>query len=106
MLRTGSCIPGAMTVCHLVTHGSYSPFFVDIARHLPAARSRLVVGSLGPAGELQSSLAEEGVPSFALGAHRRSEYPRAVLRLAGHLRKRRVEVLHSHLVDASLVGLM
>lgn len=106
MLRTGSSTPGAMTVCHLITHGGYSPFFVDIARHLPGARSRMVVGSLGPAGELQSSLAEEGVPTFALGAQRRSEYPRAVLRLAGYLRKRRVEVLHSHLVDASLVGLI
>jgi glycosyltransferase involved in cell wall biosynthesis len=50
-------------------------------------------------------MASLGVSTFALGAAHRSEYPRAVIGLARLLRHRRAQVLQTHLVDGSLVGL-
>jgi glycosyltransferase involved in cell wall biosynthesis len=46
-----------------------------------------------------------GVSTFALGARSRAAYPVAVARLAGLLHRRRVDVVQTHLVDGSLVGL-
>ncbi len=50
-------------------------------------------------------MAALGVSTFALGAAHRSEYPRAVMNLARMLRRRGVQVVQTHLVDGSLVGL-
>jgi glycosyltransferase involved in cell wall biosynthesis len=46
-----------------------------------------------------------GVATFALGARSRRAYPVALARLVGVLRRSRAEVVQTHLLDGSLVGL-
>lgn len=58
----------------------------------------------GP-GYLQESLAEVGVPGYWLGCEARRRYPLAVLRLARLLRRQRIDVIHTHLFDPTLVGM-
>jgi glycosyltransferase involved in cell wall biosynthesis len=45
------------------------------------------------------------IATFSLGADRRSKYPLAALRLARWLRRHEIDVVHTHLFFASLVGL-
>ena len=81
-------------------------YFRLIARHTNHSRFAMQVGSLEAAGGLQEDLRGMGVPTFALGAKSRWSYPLATLRLAARLRNQKIDVLHTHLIDASLVGLI
>ena len=81
-------------------------YFRLIARHTDHSRFVMQVGSLESGGGLQEDLGEMGIPTFALGAGSRWSYPLATLRLAARLRRQKIDVLHTHLIDASLVGLV
>ena len=81
-------------------------YFRLIARHTNHRRFKMQVGSLDPPGGLQEGLEELRIPTFGLGAESRWSYPLAIVRLAARLRRERIDVLHTHLIDASLVGLL
>ncbi len=93
------------SVVHVISDAGPHPYFRTLIEG-GLARPQLAVGCLGPAGELQEEMASLGVATFALGARDRSAYPAALARLTRLLRRRRAQVLQTHLVDASLVGLM
>jgi glycosyltransferase involved in cell wall biosynthesis len=95
-----------LNVLHFTSYSGYNTLFVDLAKFINREKIELRLGSLSPPGELQEDMRAAGIDAFALGCTRRSEYPKAVIRLAGLLRKHRIDVVHTHLVDASLVGLM
>ncbi len=95
-----------LRVAHLIGSSSYSPFFVDIARNLDPSMTVLSVGTLAPPGSLHESLAPLGVETFSLEVRSRRDYPAAILRCARLLRRMRIDVLHTHLVEPSLVGLV
>jgi glycosyltransferase involved in cell wall biosynthesis len=92
-------------VSHLISNSHRTEYFRLMARHTDHARFAIEVGSLESPGDLQDGLAELGVPTYELAADRRSRYALATARLAARLRRERVEVLHTHLFEASLVGL-
>lgn len=94
------------SVVHIITDAGPHPYFRTLIEAGGPARSRMTVGCVGPAGALQAEMAALGLSTFALGADGRSAYPRAVVSLARMLRRRRVQVVQTHLVDGSLVGLM
>jgi glycosyltransferase involved in cell wall biosynthesis len=93
-------------ILHLISDSQATEYFRLIARYTDHERFYMRVASLHSAGELQTGLAEIGVPTFAIAADSRNQYPLAVLRLASWLRRERVDVLHAHLFEASIVGLL
>jgi len=93
------------SVVHVITDAGPHPYFRTLIEG-GLARPLLAVGCLGPAGALQEEMASLGVATFALGARDRSAYPAALARLTRLLRRRRAQVLQTHLVDGCLVGLM
>ena len=95
-----------MNVLQFITSSSRSCFLVDIGKHIGSNPVHLTVGSLAPAGALQESMAAMGIEAFSLNCSRRKEYPRAILQLVRILRKLRIDVIHTHLYEASLVGLV
>jgi glycosyltransferase involved in cell wall biosynthesis len=97
---------GRINVMHFISSSMGAGYFPLIARHTDHSRFNMQVGSLESAGGLQERLREVGVPTFALDADSRWSYPLATLRLARRLRRDRIDVLHTHLFDASLVGLL
>jgi glycosyltransferase involved in cell wall biosynthesis len=60
---------------------------------------------LVPAGPLQQDLGARGVPTFALDCCRRKQYLGAIFRLSSWLKRSQIDVLQTHLLEASLVGL-
>lgn len=106
LAATGPGSDERVRVLHFISDSHFSEYFPLVARHIDHARFRMQVGSLAPAGGLHKGLEEIGISAFALSAERRTQYPVAVLRLARWLRRNRIDVLHAHLFEASVVGLL
>ncbi len=94
-----------LKVLHFINDSGRGPYFCAIADFTDRSWFDTVVGSLGPGGPLQEDMKEREIRTLALGFKRRTQYPSAVLRLAVWLRRERVDVIQTHLLDASLVGL-
>jgi glycosyltransferase involved in cell wall biosynthesis len=94
-----------MRVLHLVDSSSFNPILADISKHTDKSRVKLFAATLAASGVLHEGLAEEGVQTFALGCEGCAQYPRAIARMASILRRHRIDVMHAHLVQSSLVGL-
>lgn len=93
-------------VMHLISESHTTEYFRLIARYTDHTQFEMQVGSLSRAGGLQMGLEEISIPTFALDADRRTQYPKAVTKLAWTLWHNRIDVLHAHLFEASIVGLL
>jgi glycosyltransferase involved in cell wall biosynthesis len=93
------------SIVHVISDSGPHPYFRTLIEGDRRDRSRLLVGCVGPPGPLQDDMRALGVETFALGARSRAGYPAATLRFARLLRARQAQVVQTHLVDGSLVGL-
>jgi glycosyltransferase involved in cell wall biosynthesis len=95
-----------LTICHVSATTVDLSYFRNLVTALAARGLRVVCGTIG-SGEAPSWLPDvPTVDYFALGASSRSSYPIAAGRLAWRLRRDRVDILQTHLVDAAAVGLV
>jgi glycosyltransferase involved in cell wall biosynthesis len=93
------------SVVHVITDAGPHPYFRTLIEADGLGRGPLCVGCVGPAGALQEDMRSLGVATFALGARSRAGYPAAATRLARALHRRSTDVVQTHLLDGSLVGL-
>jgi glycosyltransferase involved in cell wall biosynthesis len=64
-------------------------------------------GTLNPIWpELREFMESQGVEVFACDARSRAEFPLAMLKLLGFLRRRQIDILHTHLFEPSVIGLL
>jgi glycosyltransferase involved in cell wall biosynthesis len=94
-----------VSVMHVITDAGPHPYFRTLIESGGLDRNTVTVGCVGPAGPLQEDMRTLGVSTFALGARSRGGYPFAIAKLARELRRRRIQIVQTHLVDGSLVGL-
>jgi glycosyltransferase involved in cell wall biosynthesis len=94
-----------LRVLHLITDAGPHPYFDLIGEHADRTRFEVTIATLGSVGALHEDVGRMGLRSFGLGADTRSRHPRATLALARILRRDRVDVLQTHLLEASLAGL-
>ena len=106
MPRSRSDPAAPIRVAHLISNSHPTGYFRLIARHTNHERFTMQVGSLDRPDGLQEGLREVGIHTFAMSSESRWMYPLATLRLAARLRRDRIDVLHTHLLEASLVGLL
>jgi glycosyltransferase involved in cell wall biosynthesis len=92
-------------ILHLISSAGPHPYFELLGAHSDRSRFDVRLATVGSAGALQEDAARMALPTFALGADRRSGYPRAILQLARRLRRERIEVIQTHLLDGCFVGL-
>lgn len=93
-------------VLHFITTSIRSRYLEGIADHYDQRRFRLMVGTLDAGGPLHAELAAKGISSFTLDCHARNRYPLGVMRLIRRIKQHRIQILQTHLIDASLVGVM
>lgn len=96
---------GRVRVLHVITDAGPHPYFRLIGAHADRDRFDVRLATVGPRGPLHDESERMALPALALRAQGRAAYPAAVVRLARHLRRERIDILQSHLVDGSLVGL-
>lgn len=94
-----------MRVLHLISTAGPHPYFELIFDHADRSRFDVRVATVSSAGALQEDSERKGFRTFALSADGRSGYPGAILRLARRLRRERIDVIQTHLLDGCFVGL-
>jgi glycosyltransferase involved in cell wall biosynthesis len=93
-------------VLHVVNLPAPNPWLNGVADHHDRSRFEHVVVDIGARSELHASLEQHGIRSFALEAPRRRQTATAVLRLASLLRRERVDIVQTHTVNPTTVGLL
>jgi glycosyltransferase involved in cell wall biosynthesis len=94
-------------VLHFAGDSDTSGFFPQLARWHQRGNYRMLFGTLYPTAPwLEEYMTSQGVPSFSLGCRGRLGFPLAIFRLARLLRKQHVDILHTHLFEPSVVGLV
>ena len=93
------------SVVHVISDAGPHPYFRTLIESGGLGSGPLCVGCVGTAGALQEEMRSLGVATFALGARSRGGYPAAAVRLARALRRGSTDVVQTHLIDGSLVGL-
>jgi glycosyltransferase involved in cell wall biosynthesis len=62
--------------------------------------------TLGKEGSFTKDLDKRGVQVYALACRQRFQYPQALYKLYQIIQKERVDIVHTHLVDPTLVGML
>jgi glycosyltransferase involved in cell wall biosynthesis len=90
---------------HVITDPGPNAYFEMLGRHTDRSRFELSFVHLGGDGPMPEQIERLGLRASSLGADRRRDYPRAIPALARRLRRERIDVVHTHLLDGSAVGL-
>ena len=94
------------SVLHFAQDGDTSGFFPQLARWHDRTRYKMYFGTLNPmAPWLREHMEAKGVECFSCDCRNRMDYALGMLRLARFLRERRIDILHTHLFEPSVIGL-
>jgi glycosyltransferase involved in cell wall biosynthesis len=94
-------------VFHFAQDSDTSGFFPQLARHHDRQHYEMFFGTLNPiAPWLRDYMAGQEVTTFSCGSVGRASYPLGLLRLARFLRRQRVQIVHTHLFEPSVIGLL
>jgi glycosyltransferase involved in cell wall biosynthesis len=93
-------------ILHFAQDSDTSGFFPQLARWHDRSRYQMYFATLNPmAGWLREFMQSEEVRCFSCDCVTRSEYLIGMIRLARYLSRERVDILHTHLFEPSVVGL-
>ncbi|MBI2833511.1 MAG: glycosyltransferase family 4 protein [Acidobacteria bacterium] len=93
-------------ILHFAQAGDTSGFFPQLARWHQRERYEMYFGTLNPIEpSLRQSMESAGVRCFSCDCGSRPAYPLGMVRLARFLRRNRIDVLHTHLFEPSVIGL-
>lgn len=95
-----------MKICQFCTNNFEGNYFISLARGLVAEGAGLCFATLQAAQPPAWRDQLPAVKHFSLALGARWQYPLAVLKLAHLLRREKATVLHTHLFDASVVGIL
>ncbi len=91
---------------HFAEDSDTSGFFPQLARWHDRSRYRMFFGTLKPmAPWLRKYMEGQGVECISCDCRGRPAYPGGMLRLVTFLSRRRIDILHTHLFEPSVIGL-
>lgn len=94
------------TILHFAQDSDTSGFFPQLARWHDRERYRMFFGTLNPMAEwLREYMESQGVECFSCDCRSRTSYPWGLLKLARFLRRKRIDILHTHLFEPSVISL-
>lgn len=98
--------PAPLRVLHVTAVERSNYYLNNLARFLPRERVEILGVTLGRDLSFVEGLAASGGRAWALDATSRRSYPRALFRLWSLIRNERVDIVHLHLFEPTLVGLL
>ncbi len=94
-------------VLHFTRFINRCDFIDTVIRFADPGRFRMMACTLTGQSNIEAPRYErEGIPHFILGCPKRWQYPGAIVQLAHVLRKNRVDVLHTHHYEETLIGIL
>lgn len=94
------------TILHFIQDSDTSGNFPNLARLHCKDRYRVLFASLNEfAPWLQEYIESQGVKCFSCDAKSRKDFPKAMFKLALCLKREKVDIIHTHLFEPSVVGL-
>ncbi len=95
------------TLLHFIQDSDTSGIFPNLAKWHDKSRYRVLFASLGEfAPWLREYMESQGVECFSCDARSRKDYLWAILKLRKFLKQENVDIIHVHLFDPSIVGLL
>jgi glycosyltransferase involved in cell wall biosynthesis len=97
-----------MKVCHFVSYSADTHYLVNLGKGLAKNGVDLVCGTLFETGKTTPEWINEteNINYFCLNAKSKINFPKAILSLAKILRREKIDILQTHLYEASFVGLL
>lgn len=93
-------------ILHFAQDDDTSGFFPQLAKWHDRDRYLMYFGTLKPmAPWLRDYMLSNGVQCLSCGCESRYEYPAGMLKLAAFLHRERIDILHTHLFEPSVIGL-
>jgi glycosyltransferase involved in cell wall biosynthesis len=94
-------------VLHFAQDSDTSGFFPQLARWHDRSRYQMYFATLNPMAQwLREYMESEGVKCFNCHCRSRIEYPLGMIRLVRYLFRERIDILHTHLFEPSVIGLV
>ncbi len=94
-------------ILHFAQDSDTSGYFPQLAKWHDRERYQMVFATLNPMAEwLRDYMQSQGVECFSCDCRQRWEYPLGLLKLANYLRRANVDILHTHLFEPSVIGLL
>ncbi|MBS1811266.1 MAG: glycosyltransferase [Acidobacteria bacterium] len=94
-------------ILHFAQDSDTSGYFPQLAKWHDRQRYRMIFATLNPMADwLREYMLSQGVECFSCDCQQRSAYPLGLLKLAHYLRRKNVDILHTHLFEPSVIGLL
>jgi glycosyltransferase involved in cell wall biosynthesis len=94
-------------ILHFAQDNDTSGFFPQLAKWHDRQRYQMIFATLNPMADwLREYMLSQGVACFSCDCRQRFEYPLGLLKLANYLRRESVDILHTHLFEPSVIGLL
>jgi glycosyltransferase involved in cell wall biosynthesis len=94
-------------ILHFAQDSDTSGFFPQLARWHDPGQYKMLFATLKPmAPWLRDYMESRGVKTFSCDCRRRAAYPLGIGRLTRFLRRERIDILHAHLFEPSVIGLI
>ncbi len=91
--------------CHVIDNSTPNPLLYNSLKYSDRGRIEYSIISLGPEAGLREQMAEIGVPTRSLNYTSRRQAVAAFGQLYSAFRRDKVQIVQTHLFDASLIGL-
>lgn len=92
---------------HFAQDSDTSGFFPQLAKWHDRQHYQMIFATLNPMADwLRDYMLSQGVECFSCDCRYRFEYPLGLLKLANYLRRKNVDILHTHLFEPSVIGLL
>ncbi len=91
--------------CHVIDNSTPNPLLYNSLKYSDRGRIEYSIISLGPEAGLREQMAEIGVPTRSLNYTSRRQAVTAFGQLYSAFRRDKVQIVQTHLFDASLIGL-
>lgn len=102
MLQKGS---GArIRVLHFASVINHQDFIDNVVRYLDKTSFAPMACTFSRVSNIQPTQYQGVIPSFTLEVRNRRDYPAAILRLAAILRQQKVDILHAHHYDETMLA--
>lgn len=98
--------PGPVRVLHVTSVTAANPYLNNLAAHIDRDAVHLRAVTLGPPGAFAEALERQGVVVDSLDCSARQRYPRAVRRLTRIAKRERIDIVHTHLFDPTVLGIL